>query len=149
MNNGSKDNRDISIKQTNMREISILKQRILQYLDNKGISKYECYQKTGITNGVLSQNNGMSEDNALKFLSYYTDISAEWLLTGKGSMLKSNDANKVLDHPPNYGGDTYKDKYISRLESENELLRAENERKQEMIDGFMTGSIVIEKKEAG
>ena len=71
-----------------MREISILKQRILQYIEYKGITKYECYKNTGIANGVLSQANGLSEDNILKFLSYYTDINAEWLLTGKGPMLK-------------------------------------------------------------
>ena len=63
-----------------MRDFSVLKQRILQYLDFKGITKYECYKNTGITNGVLSQPNGMSEDNLLKFLSYYSDISTDWLL---------------------------------------------------------------------
>lgn len=55
---------------------------------NKNISKYEFYQKTGISNGILSQKNGLSEDNILKFLSYFTDINPEWLLTGKGEMLK-------------------------------------------------------------
>ncbi|MGL5682667.1 MAG: hypothetical protein ACRDDZ_06355 [Marinifilaceae bacterium] len=69
-----------------MREISILKERILQYLDFKGITKYECYQKTGITNGVFSQKNGLSEDNLLRFLSYYKEINHTWLLTGTGDM---------------------------------------------------------------
>lgn len=71
-----------------MREKSVIKERILEYIDSKGISKYECYKHTGITNGVLSQKTGMSEENILKFLSYYTDISSEWLLLGKGPMLK-------------------------------------------------------------
>jgi phage repressor protein C with HTH and peptisase S24 domain len=75
--------------QKNTREISVLKERILQYLDIKGISKYECYQNTGITNGVLSQKSGISEDNILRFLSYYDDISTDWLLMGKGNMLKT------------------------------------------------------------
>ena len=74
--------------QTFMREFSIIKKRILQYLEFKGISKYKFYQETGITNGILSQSNGISEDSVLKFLSYYRDISAEWLLTGEGEMLK-------------------------------------------------------------
>jgi phage repressor protein C with HTH and peptisase S24 domain len=89
---GNKDRRVISIMQDNSRDFSVFKKRILQYLDIKGISKYECYQNTGITNGVFSQLNGMSEDNTLKFLSYYSDISSEWLLTGKGSMLKESNA---------------------------------------------------------
>ena len=78
----------------NTRDFSILKQRILQYLDFKGITKYECYKNTGITNGVLSQPNGMSEDNLLKFLSYYSDISTDWLLAGGVSMLHDDNQAK-------------------------------------------------------
>ena len=78
-----------------MRDFSVLKQRILQYLDFKGITKYECYKNTGITNGVLSQPNGMSEDNLLKFLSYYSDISTDWLLAGCGSMLRDDNQTKI------------------------------------------------------
>ena len=79
----------------NTRDFSVLKQRILQYLDFKGITKYECYKNTGITNGVLSQPNGMSEDNLLKFLSYYSDISTDWLLAGCGSMLRDDNQAKI------------------------------------------------------
>lgn len=75
-----------------MRDFSIIKQNILQYLDFKGISKYEFYQKTGVSNGVLSQKSGLSEDNTLRFISYYSDVSPEWLLTGKGSMLKEDNS---------------------------------------------------------
>jgi phage repressor protein C with HTH and peptisase S24 domain len=83
--------------QENNRDFSVFKKKILIYLDFKGISKYECYQNTGITNGVLSQPNGISEDNILKFLSYYSDINPEWLLTGNGSMLKTN-STKINTH---------------------------------------------------
>jgi phage repressor protein C with HTH and peptisase S24 domain len=73
-----------------MREISFLKQNILKYLEFKGVSKYEFYQKTGVSNGILSQKNGLSEENTLRFLSYYKDVNPEWLITGKGNMLKPN-----------------------------------------------------------
>ena len=78
----------------NTREISIFKERILQYSNKQGISKYEIYQNTGISNGVFSQKGGLSEDNLLKFLSHYTDISLEWLFTGKGPMLRDEKNNK-------------------------------------------------------
>jgi transcriptional regulator with XRE-family HTH domain len=79
------------------RENSIFKARILEYLDSKGISKYECYQKTGMSRSVLSQPNGMTEDNVLKFLAVYKDINVEWFLTGVGSMLqKPNVKNSEL-----------------------------------------------------
>lgn len=73
-----------------MREISFLKQNILKFLEFKGVTKYEFYQKTGISNGILSQKNGLSEDNIMRFLNYYDEINPEWLLTGEGEMLKPN-----------------------------------------------------------
>lgn len=73
-----------------MREISILKERILQYLEFKGVKKSDFYTSTGVSNGVLSQKNGMSEDSIMRFLNYYTDINPEWLLTGNGSMIRKD-----------------------------------------------------------
>lgn len=73
--------------QDKYRDTSIIKARILKYLDFKGISKYECYQSTGIANGVFSQRGGISEENILKFLSHYQDINPTWLLTGIGNIL--------------------------------------------------------------
>ena len=70
-----------------MREISILKKRILQFLDYKGIKKSKFYEKTGISNGILSQTNGLSEENLLKFLEIYQDCNKKWLLSGEGSMI--------------------------------------------------------------
>ncbi|QMU64082.1 MAG: hypothetical protein GKR88_07115 [Flavobacteriaceae bacterium] len=83
-----------------MRDFSLLKQRIIQYIDYKKVSKYEFYQKTGISNGVLSQKTGISEENTLKFLKYYSEINPEWLLTGKDPMLKSEVQTKVIDKRP-------------------------------------------------
>lgn len=76
-----------------MREFSLVKQNILYFIEKQNISKYELYQKTGISNGVLSQKGGMSEENTIKFLSFYTEVSADWLLTGKGEMLKTSSQN--------------------------------------------------------
>lgn len=70
-----------------MQEKSPIKQRILQYIEYKGITQYEVYKNTGITRGILTQNNGISEENLSRFLEYYHEISIDWLLTGEGSML--------------------------------------------------------------
>lgn len=76
--------------QENNRDFSIIKERIMKFLEYKGVSKYEFYQKTGISNGILSQKNGLSEENLLRFLNYFGEISPEWLLTGNGPMLRSD-----------------------------------------------------------
>ncbi len=78
--------------QKNTRDFSVLKTRILEYLEYKGITKYQCYKDCGLSNGVLTQPNGLSEDNTLKFLSYYSDVNPEWFFTGQGEMLKSESA---------------------------------------------------------
>lgn len=53
----------------------------------KGVTQYEFYKNTGVTRGVLGQNNGISEDNLSRFLAYYPEINIEWLMTGRGEML--------------------------------------------------------------
>ena len=72
-----------------MQKKSLIKQNILQFIGFKNITKYKFYQETGITRGILDQDNGLSEENTAKFLAYYSEVNPEWLLTGKGEMLKS------------------------------------------------------------
>ena len=115
-----------------MRENSIIKKNILQFLEIKGITKYEFYKKTGISNGVLSQNGGLSEENTLKFLSYFKEINCEWLLSGIGEMLKTTkDVVKVEELNVEYGKNIdYNEKYYEVLEKyyqlseENKHLRS-------------------------
>ena len=73
-----------------MTNISTQKERILKFLEFKGISKNKFYIKTGISNGVLDKKSGLSMDTVEKFYSTYEEVNAEWLLTGKGDMLKPN-----------------------------------------------------------
>lgn len=62
---------------------------MLLFLAEKGVSQYEFYKNTGVTRGVLAQNNGISEDNISRFLAYFPDVSVEWLITGNGEMLNN------------------------------------------------------------
>lgn len=76
---------------------SVVKQNILQIIDIKGISKYEFYKKTRITRGVLDQNNGMSEENIARFLACFTEIDANWLITGEGNMYRNTSFDQLPD----------------------------------------------------
>lgn len=66
-----------------MQKSSPIKKRILQVIDLKNITKYEFYKKSGITRGILDQNNGISEENIARFLECMPDVNANWLLTGE------------------------------------------------------------------
>lgn len=80
--------------QENRQEKSLIKQNILQYIKYKGITEYKFYQLTGITRGILKQDNGISEENTAKFLAYFSEVNANWLITGEGDMLKAPDGGK-------------------------------------------------------
>lgn len=74
--------------QEKQQEKSPIKQRILTFLSQIGISQYDFYKKTGITRGILGQNNGISEENITRFLAYFPEVSIEWLIMGHGPMLR-------------------------------------------------------------
>ena len=107
------------------REFSFLKQKILQFLDYKGIKKSEFYEKVGISNGILSQNNGLSEENLLRILNYFPEINPNWLISGNGSMLRDYNKtdNLVCEQSTPYGSVCKncieKDKLIATLEKLN------------------------------
>ena len=84
--------------QEKRQESSTIKRNILRYLESKGISQYQCYKDTGITRGVLGQSTGISEDNLIKFLDHYKDVSIEWLITGDGDMLLDESATRTTQH---------------------------------------------------
>ncbi len=75
--------------QEKQQEKSPIKQNILLYLAHKGVSAYEFYKESGVTRGILQQNNGISEDNIARFLAYANDVNVEWLITGRGEMLST------------------------------------------------------------
>ena len=82
----------------------LLKQKILSFIDYKRITKATFYQETDITRGILDQNNGLSEENLLKFLAKYKEISLDWLLLGEGQMIRTNKENSSITNVANIQG---------------------------------------------
>lgn len=78
-----------------MRKKSLIKRKILFYLDYKEVSKYEFYKNSGISRSTLDKDSGMSEDNIAKFIAYEPNINLEWLFNSSSdlttdSMLKNS-----------------------------------------------------------
>lgn len=65
-------------------------QRIQQFIENKGISKYRFYQESGLSNGALDKGENIGSDKCEKILYAFPELNPEWLLTGRGSMLKND-----------------------------------------------------------
>lgn len=80
-----------------MDNISTIKDRILTFLNSEGIKKADFYSTTGISDSNFKGKNLSSQlggDAIVKVLTSYPKLSADWLLTGKGSMLK-DDSNGI------------------------------------------------------
>ncbi|MEH0007588.1 MAG: hypothetical protein V6Z82_02565, partial [Flavobacteriales bacterium] len=81
-------------------KFSPVKDRILQVIDLKGDNPNKFYVKSGVTRGVLTQKNGISEKNIARILDTYHNINPAWLLTGKGEMLlRSSDGSSKVEEP--------------------------------------------------
>jgi len=73
------------------------KEKILQYLDYKGISKNKFYITTGLSTGFLDSGNSLGVDKLRIIIDNYPDFNPEWLLTNKGSMLKERPEPIIYD----------------------------------------------------
>ncbi len=93
----------------------MIKERIIQYLEIKGISKYKFYQETGLSNGALDKIGSIGADKCEVIYSHYQDLNLEWLITGKGEMLKGEveEVERIEDLKA----------HIADLRAENEFLK--------------------------
>lgn len=77
--------------------------RIKLYIDAKGISISAFEKSVGMSNASFSKaikNNGaIGTDKLENILSVYSDLSSEWLLTGKGNMLKGEEVSTISMDP--------------------------------------------------
>lgn len=77
-----------------MDRISTIKDRILTFLEVEGIKKADFYTSTGLSDSNFKGKNRLSQpggDMIVKILTTYPDISADWLIMGKGDMLRSKE----------------------------------------------------------
>lgn len=73
-------------------KISFIKDRVLQIIDNKNISKTKFFEQIGMTSANFrgkAKETPLNSTTIENIITLYPDICAEWLITGNGSMFKS------------------------------------------------------------
>ncbi|BFO64085.1 helix-turn-helix transcriptional regulator [Chryseobacterium sp. KCF3-3] len=78
--------------------MNIVKERLMQYVDFKGINKVDFFKNIGLVKSNFSGSGADSDVTSSKLfniLNNYPDINSEWLLTGKGEMLKGNNGYEI------------------------------------------------------
>lgn len=118
----------------NLQSFDEIKQRLLQYAEYKDIAMGEFYEKISMYPSNFAGKGGKSSlksDNIVKVLNVFSDINPDWLLLGKGRMLRQNMSKSDVLSPDqetfykNFIAD--KERKIEELTRENEKLRIENE----------------------
>ena len=112
------------------------KERILRYIDMKGITQYSFSQQTGLSNGFLKSGSSLSVDNLRLISSTFRDLNVVWVITGEGDMVtplyghtQIGIENKIDNSSINiYGAE------IEQLKKENELLKRSIKDKEEIIN---------------
>lgn len=103
-------------------KISPIKERILQFIENQEITKKDFCDKTKISYANMRGKSLFSEiggEQISEILSQYGEISPEWLLLGKGEMLRNDQPQTT----------THSDENVSRLISilENTLKEKDSQ----------------------
>jgi hypothetical protein len=103
-------------------KIATTKERILQVLEIKDVSRPLFLEKTGIKRGFLDSdklNQAVSDINIAKFIAIFPDINIKWLITGNGDMFIS----QTEPHTHNCQLCSEKDKRINELKETIDLLK--------------------------
>ena len=122
-----------------------MKERILQFIEYKRLSKNKFYKETGLSNGILDKQGGISSDSLEKIYYVYPEINLDWLLTGKGEMLKkeglvqqahNNISSTITQHQTIHAPEDYE-----TLKKENQRLTQENSGLKDKIIQLMEEKI--------
>lgn len=127
----------------------MIKDRIIQILNKKGIAKEKFCTEIGMTSASFrgeARKTPLNSTAVENILSALPDVSAEWLLTGRGEMLKrSNKEGDVIDKvdEPPLTHNTKKPNTMNDPTNTSQLM----DKVSQLMDKITTLYEVIEKKD--
>ena len=134
--------------------------RLLKYLEFKGIKKSVFYSNTSLSNGYLDKVKELGADKIESIISIYDEINLDWLITGKGKMIRNIDDNKDVKFIPLYDSILVKNKnntytnpaikapveYINAGDWFNDADAAMRVYGESMAPDYSSGSIIVMKE---
>ena len=102
--------------------------RLEFFMKTEGLNSNSLTVAAGLSNGLigkaLKNRSSMNSDSIERILCAYTTLSAEWLMTGKGTMYVNDQPAKASDIPNNLNSDSL----VFFLRDKNKELECENRR---------------------
>lgn len=108
------------------------KEKILKYLDYKGVSKNKFYTQTGLSVGFLDSGSSLGVDKLKIIIDNYHDFNLEWFIYGRGEIVKNENVEKNIpeniaaEPQATYDAGGWKAKYEAIHEKYTELLERHN-----------------------
>ena len=96
---------------------SVVKQRLIEYLKYKRISKSEFGKSIGVSNSYVTAIRKSIDDDKMKSIALvYPDLNRDWLLYGEGEMLKSEPPKPAIVENSTF------DRLLSIIESQQRTI---------------------------
>lgn len=103
------------------------KERILQFIDYKEISKREFCRKSILSHTIFNNDSAIGVDKLEKIYNAYPELNMDWVITGRGEMIYDrpeaafimrDNGVAIRPSPP------WREKYFEVLEKYNQCLEA-------------------------
>lgn len=78
-------------------------ERILKFIDYKGISVNSFERSIGKSTNYVRNSKSFTSNVLASIMEIYPELSIDWLITGKGEMLKSENYSLLAEPPIEYG----------------------------------------------
>lgn len=112
--------------------------RIKQFIDHKGLNIRSFEIAVGFSNGAfasqLKNQKTIGVDKLENILNTFPEIDANWLLTGKGSMLLEKQPDQLREPDQEYKSSEAEKELIQVLKDQLEDLKKDKERLHGMLD---------------
>ena len=121
------------------------KERILQFIEYKGITLTDFFKITGIKRGFLDTDklkSSVSDVFLTKILASFPEINPEWLITGKGDMMRNNeneqeDFNIAIDNTIKFKNPNEKENNLLLLNYLSEKYKEDPEKYKEFAKDIL------------
>lgn len=124
-----------------------LKQRLLEYLNYRGIKKGTFEKEAGLSNGFVDKaGDNTRTENLDKISKRFPDLNITWLRTGEGEMIKRTPPDQtqieIVNNQVGNGNHFNSDMTVNQFMLELAAQRKLTEKAQEQMDRLIT---IIEK----
>lgn len=120
-----------------------IKERLIAYLKYKGVNNSEFGRIIGVSNAYISSiRKSIQPDKVEKISSNFPDLNIDWLITGKGEMLRASITQIGDNNNHQHGnGNTYNslsalEKALDEISEMRKLLAEAIKNNKEQADNF-------------